>query len=193
MRALLNVQKFTLISIALALCGATSSAWATPAQVLIIRHGEKPAQGNDLSAKGEERAKALVSFFKTNPEVTQYGTPVAIYAMAPDDSEDPSRRPIETITPLAESLGLKILTPFARDEVEDLANEILSNPQYDGKMVLICWEHKKIDKLTHKLGVDPEPDEWPDDVFNQVWEIDYSQGQVAHFRQYSQHVLPGDH
>jgi hypothetical protein len=170
-----------------------SATWATPTQVLIIRHGEKPAQGNDLSAKGEERAKALVSYFETSPEVTQYGTPVAIYAMAPDDSEDPSRRPIETVTPLADSLGLKILTPFARDEVKDLADEILSNPKYDGKMVLICWEHKKIDKLTHELGVDPEPDEWPDDVFNQVWEIDYSQGQVSHFRQYSQHVLPGDH
>jgi hypothetical protein len=188
----MKAQKLIVISFGFSLICAISPAWATPAQVLIIRHGEKPAQGNDLSAKGEKRAQALVGYFETNPEVTQYGTPVAIYAMAPDDSQDPSRRPIETVTPLANSLGLKINTPYARDEVKDLANSILSNSDYDGKMVLICWEHNMIPKLAHKLGVEPKPADWPDAVFDQVWEIDYNGDQVSDFRQYSEHVLPGD-
>jgi len=188
----MKIRKVAVISIFLGIFGIASSSWATPAQILIIRHGEKPAQGNDLSAKGEKRAQALVSYFETSPEVTQYGTPVAIYAMAPDDSQDPSRRPIETVTPLADSLGLKINTPYARDEVKDLAESILSNSDYDGKMVLICWEHNMIPKLAHKLGVEPKPADWPDTVFDQVWEIDYNGDQVSDFRQYSEHVLPGD-
>ena len=35
------------------------------AVVLVIRHGEKPESGNDLSAEGVERAKAYVHYFET--------------------------------------------------------------------------------------------------------------------------------
>ena len=34
-------------------------AAAQPAQVLVIRHGEKPESGEHLSLKGQERAAAL--------------------------------------------------------------------------------------------------------------------------------------
>jgi hypothetical protein len=61
---------------------SSTAAWATPAQVLIIRHAEKGASGKDLSSAGDARAQALVGFFENNPEVTQYGTPAAIYAMS---------------------------------------------------------------------------------------------------------------
>ena len=55
-------------------------SWATPAQVLLIRHGEKLTTGADLSPDGQKRAKLLVEYFKTNPDVTKFGKPVAIYA-----------------------------------------------------------------------------------------------------------------
>ena len=35
-----------------------SSAFAAPAQILILRHGEKPLSGNTLSAQGYQRAEA---------------------------------------------------------------------------------------------------------------------------------------
>jgi hypothetical protein len=173
------------------LLSLTASAWATPAQILIIRHGEKPATGDNLSPEGEKRAQALVHYFRTNREVTRYGTPVAIFAMKPS-GQDPSNRPVQTITPTAISLGLKIHDKFGRDDIKDVADKILSDPKYDGKMVLICWEHDVIPQLASQLGVSPTPDAWPDDVFDWVYEIDYSGKNVSSFRIFSQHLMPGD-
>lgn len=39
------------------------SLHAAPAQIIIIRHAEKPPEGNQLSIKGMERAAALIPFF----------------------------------------------------------------------------------------------------------------------------------
>lgn len=187
-----NIQR---IAAALLLL-STSAAWAAPAQVLIIRHAEKPETGDDLSPEGYKRAEALVPYFESNPAVTRYGTPVAIYAMKPadDGSGDESRRPIETVTPLAQSLGLRIQANYTRKELQPLVDEIMSTPAYDGKMVLICWEHKKIDTLAKDFGVRPKPDAWPDEVFDKVWELDFSakDGKLTNFREFSQDVMPGD-
>src|SRR5665213_1161111 len=80
-------------------------ASATPAQIVIIRHGEKPKSGPDLDARGYQRAHALVGFFEKNPAMLRFGRPVAIYAMAPKTQVDPSDdegslRAIETVQPL---------------------------------------------------------------------------------------------
>lgn len=168
-----------------------ASCWAVPAQVLLIRHAEKPSSGDDLSQQGYERAQAYVNYFETNPTVTRYGTPVAIYAMA-QSNEDTSLRSIETVTPLAEALGLSVLANYAKDDVEALANEILSAPAYDGKMVLICWEHKMLDKIAAQLGVNPEPASYPGDAFNWVWEIDFSNNVVSNFKEFQADILPSD-
>ena len=68
----------------------TSLVWATPAQILIIRHGEKSEDGNGLSERGFARARALVQFFSSQPSMLEFGTPVAIYAGSPDKPGDPS-------------------------------------------------------------------------------------------------------
>ncbi len=165
---------------------AGSAAWATPAQVLIIRHGEKPDTGYGLSAAGQARAQALVGYFETNPDVTRFGTPVAIYAMTPDENDtEAGTRPLDTVTPLANALGLTVLDTYAKDDVQSLATEVLSNPAYEGKMVLICWEHKMITPLASDLGVS-DPGKYPKNDFGQVWEIDFYNDQVVDFRQYEE-------
>src|SRR5580692_8328937 len=95
---------------------SASIVFASPAQVIIIRHGEKPESGNSLSPQGWARARALVKYFETNPDVTQFGTPVAIYASraeAEEQVEGSSLRMIQTVTPLAQALGLKINSTYA--------------------------------------------------------------------------------
>lgn len=199
----MKIQKLGLATLAFTFLGIASSAWATPAQVLIIRHGEKPATGNDLSPQGYQRAQAYVNYFQTNPAVLDYGTPVAIYAMKPadpndpdysdnSDTEDSSNRPIETVTPLAQALGLELHDQYTRKQIPALVNDIMSNPDYDGRMVLICWEHKVINDIAAQFGVNPEPDKWSDDVYDQVWEINFSGDQVSNFKEFSEHLMPWD-
>src|SRR4051812_2923021 len=87
-----------------------ASCYSHPAQVIIIRHAEKPDDGNELSLRGEERAAALVPYFLKTGELLKFKTPVAIYAQRPKDA-DSSLRSIETVKPLADALHLKVKDP----------------------------------------------------------------------------------
>ncbi|MHB2025620.1 MAG: hypothetical protein ACYCPQ_03130 [Elusimicrobiota bacterium] len=162
-----------------------------PAQIIIIRHGEKPETGNTLSPRGRLRAQALVGFFKKNPAVTRFGPPAAIYAMAPN-SEDGSLRPIETVTPLAQSLGLPINENFHKKDLPGLAEDIMKNPSCAGRMVLVCWEHHMIPKLARQLGWDSAPQSWPGSVFDRAWILNFTGERVSSFQNIPENVLPGD-
>ncbi|HVC09096.1 MAG TPA: histidine phosphatase family protein [Elusimicrobiota bacterium] len=170
---------------------AASADAAGPAQVIIIRHAEKPAVGNNLSPRGEERAKALVGFFKTNPAVAQFGTPAAIYAMTPKaDGKD--ARPLETVEPLANSLGLAVDTNVPKADVAGLAKAVMSDPAGAGKMVLIAWEHHLIPAIAKAFGLTSAPETWPDDVFDRAWIINFDGGKPVSFKNIPQRLLPGD-
>jgi hypothetical protein len=170
---------------------SSSFAWATPAQILIIRHAEKPDTSGDkgLSPQGEERAQALVGFFQQSPEVTQYGLPVAIFAMS--DAGGRTQRPIQTVTPLSEAIGVPITT-VVEDDANAMIQEIASNSAYDGHMVLICWVHQDIPAIAQSLGATNAPGKWDKDAYDRVWEINYSGNQAVSFGDLPQHLMPGD-
>ena len=179
-------------------CGAP--AFAAPAQVVIIRHAEKQEYGNQLSEKGFRRAEALVNFFLSVPAVTGYGTPVAVYAAAPKN-EDSSIRSIQTVTPLARALNITINTDFTRGQAHKLVKDIMENPRYTGRMVLICWQHGHTTDIVRELaeyspyGPAAEiflPDEWPDAKYDRAWIIDRYRGRVTSFKDIPQRLLPGD-
>ena len=160
------------------------SANAAPAQVIIIRHGEKPAVGRDLCPQGVCRADALATVFPR-----QFGTPAAIYAMKPG-SDDGSLRAIQTVTPLARALNLTIHTGYTRQQLQPLVDDIMRNPAYEGQMVLISWEHKVIPTLVQTFcaggaasgACDPVPAKWPGSVFDQAWILSFSGVQVSSFK-----------
>lgn len=142
-------------------------------QVIIIRHGEKPgdpevdndADGADLSTRGYERAGALAPYV---PEA--FGRPDFLFAT---QASKHSNRPVETITPLANALGLPINAKHADDDFKKVAEDILGNSKYAGKRILICWHHGKIPELTAALGGNPPEQHWPGTVFDRFWVIDY--------------------
>lgn len=170
-----------------------SAALATPAQVILIRHAEKPLTGPHLNERGYQRAQALVSFFETDPQMTQFGVPVAIYAMSPKADGDSSVRAIETMTPLAKSLNLQLHTEYTKKKIDALAKDILSNPAYEGHMVLVCWEHNMIPLIAQALGAKTAPSDWDGSlVFDRAWVIDFKDGKAASFQDLPQHILPGD-
>lgn len=142
------------------------------AVILVIRHAEKPETGDQLSAAGQARAQAYVSFFK-NFKVD--GQPLKLdYLFASADSKV-SQRARLTIEPTSKMLGLAIDTQFADEQFQQLADEIKTQPH--GKTMLICWHHGEIPKLLKALGADPDrlfpKGQWPDDVFNWLVELHY--------------------
>jgi hypothetical protein len=177
-----------------AVLAAAVPAAAAPAQVIIIRHGEKPASGPDLDEQGYARAQALVDFFEHAPSVTRFGPPAAIYAMDPKDA-DGSQRPIETVTPLADALHLAIDADYKREKIPELVHDVMTNAAADGRTVLICWEHKAIPDIARAFGVASPPD-WKGKVFDRAWVLTYKgtvEGSaVWDFADVPEHVLPGD-
>jgi hypothetical protein len=162
-----------------------------PAQVILIRHAEKPPEGQELSERGKERAAALAPFFRGRKEVLTFGAPVAIYGERPHKVTS-SIRPVETVSPLAHALNQEVIEKFTRKEIDPLAQEILSKPEYAGKMVLVCWEHSMIPPLAKALGCTTAPDKWHGDDFDQLWIITYQIDGTASFRKEPQKLLFGD-
>jgi len=85
------------------------------AQVLLIRHAEKPDDDmrSDLSLKGQIRAAALAVYLPN-----RFGRPTRLIATK---GSAQSSRPVLTLTPLSLSLGLDLDTRFENDQYESLA------------------------------------------------------------------------
>lgn len=151
----------------------------TPAVVFIIRHAEKPVgedKSPDLSPVGFTRARALPSLFVAAPgsgKLPRFPRPDFLFASAPSKG---SNRPLETITPLAQALNLRVNADYADLETAQIAKRILSGA-YAGKFVLICWHHGEIPALAKAFGVAHVPHAWDPDVFDQIWEIQWMDGQ----------------
>ena len=168
----------------------TIHVWALPAQIVIVRHGEKIDDTyHDLSAKGCERAFQLTEFFKN------YSSTVAIYGQGIKKSTG-SIRPLETIAPTAKMFGLKINNSYLKDDISAVTNEIMTAKNYDGKTVLISWEHAAIINLASAFGVQlsNQLQLWPGSVFDQAWIITYptNDSKKATLQIVAEHVLPTD-
>lgn len=160
---------------------------ATPAQVLIIRHAEKPEGGNGLSPIGMMRAKELVSFFTKSPEVLKFGPLAAIYAARPG-KEDGSVRSIQTVTPLASAMKLPLHSQYTAGHYLQMVEEVMTNPDYQGKSVLICWEHHAIPEIARAFGAHDAPSKWHGHVFDRVWLIGFGQGGVVTFQEFQERL-----
>ena len=170
----------------------SSVASATPNQVVIIRHAEKPVTGNNVNQQGCERAFLLPDFFHLNPTVNQFGSPVAFYGARPT-AKGGSIRSLETIAPTASSYGMQIQASFDKTQPTQAAQAILSNPAYNGKTVVMAWEHGAIPGLAQAFGLTLTPtlQVWPDAVFDEAWVLDFTSGTPS-IQIIPEDVLPGD-
>ncbi len=167
------------------------SSFAMPAQVVLIRHGEKPEVGNDLNAQGYARANALPGFFKTNPVITAYGPVSGIFAME-RASEQNSNRAVETVIPTAKALNLPIHQNHMKDDTSAVVQEVMNTPEYNGKTVVICWEHKMIPIFASQFGLLNGPQTWDGNVFDRAWILRFPSGKPVQYLNIGEHVLPSD-
>ncbi len=172
------------VCLMLSACG---SAGATPAEIIFLRHAEKPADGPELSPRGWERAKALATLFTQDVRVLDHGPAAAIYAMKPG-----SVRAIQTMEATAHALHIMIKSKYARDDIDSLVNAIRKNKALEGKTVIVCWEHKVLPDMLKAFGWTDGPKKWADETFDRLWVLDFEQGRPSRLRDLPQKLLPGD-
>ncbi|MBS0615606.1 MAG: histidine phosphatase family protein [Verrucomicrobia bacterium] len=148
---------------------------ATPAQIIIVRHAEKPPMGPGLSVEGQERAQALAVFFQENPFTLEFGLPTAIYAF-----KAITKRGKETMIPLALQLRLLVHNEYTSTQPQMIAKDILNNPLYEGKMVLICWDHSHLPLLISALR-GPNIPKPPGSRYDLIYKLTYSDPSAPHF------------
>jgi hypothetical protein len=161
------------------------AAYATPSKIYIIRHADKLAQnpGPALSPKGEIRAIAFaIRFYQEFPH------PDFIFATDPVSNKNDglykkglSIRELQTVGPLANLITIKnhddfpILHPYRNKEYDKLAHDLLTEPEFNKKIILICWDHKLIPEIAKSLGV-PDKDivKWQKKDFDSIYYIDFN-------------------
>jgi hypothetical protein len=178
-------------------------------QVIVIRHAQKPTShpkhlgvredgttdSESLTVRGWLHAGALAAVFGgpgAHPVEAHLDRPDFIFAAGTGKKEviingksvtvgSHSRRPLETVTPMAERLGLVPLTIFTKGEEQALVRDALSR---DG-VVLICWQHEDIPTIGNLiLGNEiTVPQSWPEDRYDLIWVFDRSSGSWT-FRQF---------
>lgn len=163
-----------------------------PYQIIVFRHAEKVEMKREhdapLSHEGQRRAAYLVNFllnpqiidqekyeiagvFTPNPYGNLYGE--AYYYV----------RPTQTIIPLFHQAQFYRIGKSGKEvifsdgvhfnEPEDLFGQILGKKEFEGKTVVVCWEHVYIPKLFDKYFNNLKKD-FPhlgEDRYDMVWVI----------------------
>ena len=149
-----------------------------PSRIMIIRHGESHDEpgvdapdrpdAHSLDVRGWQRAGALARFFRPHAGPTDL-TPDTIFSSKIAKGSE-SKRPQQTVAPLAALLGLGIGTDHAKEQPDALMAQVLG---CDGT-VLVAWEHSVIPKLVAALPEPPPgvPAEWPKQRYDLVWILD---------------------
>lgn len=139
--------------------------------VVIVRHGEKPDNGDNLSCQGLNRAMALSKVL-----FAKFGIAKQIYiprVNAGDKTK--SARMFQTITPYAVKYNLDVNSSYNTEDYKQIAKDVL---QQRGTVMLV-WEHNAIPHIAKALGVQQDIRDWPDDDFDSIWIITYKKGKVS--------------
>jgi hypothetical protein len=190
-----------------------------PAQIYVIRHGEKPADpptptavpappfgvdfdGNQsihsLLPRGWQRSGALTVLFAPALGPLQAGLRTPATLLSPDygkPDKTQGHRTYETIQGLSGRLNVPINSPFAEGQESALASAVVAD--YSG-VVLICWEHQHIPAIAAALPTvsgTQIPAAWPGDRFDVIWSFTLQPGASPTeyvFSQIPQQLLAGD-
>lgn len=185
---------------ALLLWCSLAAAVAAPSRIIILRHGEKEDVWK-LCGVGEQRAEALAAnYLGRNAKNSLFAAgekPAAFFAI--------TLHTLELASPAAATWSLpltlysappadnkKTFVKTANLRTQEAVADLMSNPAWQGKTVVMVWEHKhianaKLEKefpaeavtLRQLLGLDTMkdvPGTWPDGTYDYFWIVDFDQG-----------------
>ncbi len=136
-----------------ATCGLVlTAAWAhaTPAQVILIRHGDKDSQRGDynLSPSGFNRALSLGRMIPAC-----FGAPNQIRSFELDPVSSQNSRSYQTAVPLAVATGVNIgIVMGSSTSSARFGEEVLSSKPFEGSKAVFFWEHRHLPDLAKGLG-----------------------------------------
>ena len=138
-------------------------------KVVIIRHGEKPETGDNLSCQGESRALQLSSVL-----YEKFNKPDYTYVPSLELGKSITHaRMFQTITPFAVKYNLTVNAKFDENDYSNIAENVLKKTG----TVLMVWEHSSIQSLAEKLGV-KSPPPWDGKDYDSIWVITYPNGKA---------------
>jgi len=154
--------------------------------IYCIRHGEKPdPDTGDLSDKGVQRAYFIADQVFNGKT---FRIPDQIFTVKPKqkdkdgNTEETSKRMLQTVTPLALKINnVPILVSRGHKPSDDETHKetkkrkitkqlenIMANPDDNGTVTLVCWEHHILGKVLGALGANNDGT-WDDSDFDSVW------------------------
>jgi hypothetical protein len=137
-------------------------------KVIIIRHGEKPKNGDNLNCQGLNRAGLLPDVI-----ISKFGVPAYSYVPSLSaDSVTKHARMFQTLTPLAVKYNLAINSKFNGKDSSGIVQDILKK---QGN-VLVVWDHRSIVPIIHAFGINGTQLKWDDDDFDSIWIITFKNG-----------------
>jgi hypothetical protein len=174
---------------------------------MLIRHAEKPDDDSEtrgvtqkgarshesLNVRGWQRAGALTALLAPGDghfQNSSLAAPQFLFASRFSRHKG-SKRPIQTITPLADKLAIEINDDFERSDYKEMLMEVFGCPG----VVLICWQREYIPEIAEQiLGTKKTvPPDWPEDRFDMVWVFDLTRSSGKYsFKQVPQRLLKGD-
>jgi hypothetical protein len=181
---------------------APASASAHPSEIIIARHAEK-AGAYELCDMGTERAQALVHQYLGRGAAQSLfapgQSPVAMMAI--------TMHTIDTVSPVAQSWQMPVTAYTVipktgnkeqaekieeNSRTQEAAHDVLTDPRYDGKIVVMIWEHQRIASaalekkfagqqitLRQLLHLDHvgAPETWPDQTYDYFWIVHFASTQ----------------
>ncbi|WP_316805408.1 histidine phosphatase family protein [Pedobacter nototheniae] len=140
-------------------------------KIILIRHAEKPAQGDNLNCQGLNRSMQLPAVI-----VKKFGLPNYVYVPNLNATKGTKRsRAFQTVLPLSIKYNLSINSSFDVEDSKGLVNDISAKKG----LVLVCWEHHELTKIMKAFGVKPTNLKWAENDFDGIWTITYQNGKAV--------------
>ncbi|WP_277185317.1 histidine phosphatase family protein [Caballeronia sp. BR00000012568055] len=160
-------------------CLASHAARADDAKttetIVMVRHGEKPADGlGQLNCQGLNRSLALPRVIEA-----KFGRPDAIFAPDPARQKDDRGtkydyvRPLATIEPTAIYFGMPVDASIGFKDIDKLVDTVLAS-RYKNELVVVAWEHSIVEEAARRIvkqyGGDPKSvPKWQSPDFDSIY------------------------